>query len=113
MGTYLFLCVNWLGLHLNESFSSLRIEDFKHFLRMRIDPDSGDLHVYVIGVEQVPREWEADPAWDPLLFSAVPGTPLPPSSKWVTPSRWKPKGSQKESNAHLVDYFVVPRITRI
>ena len=108
MGSYLFLSINYLGLHLNESFSSLRIEDYKHFLRMRIDPDSGDLHVYVIGLELVPKDWEQDPAWDPLLFEAVPGSSLPPSSKWVTPSRWRPKSPAKEDPV-LVDYFVVPR----
>ena len=106
MGSYLFLSINYLGLHLNESFSSLRIEDYKHFLRMRIDPESKDLHVYVIGVEHVSKDWEQDKAWEPLLFSEVPETPLPPSSKWVTPSCWR--GSKAEEPL-LVDYFVVPR----
>lgn len=108
MGSYLFLSINYLGLHLNESFSSLRIEDYKHFLRMRIDPESKDLHVYVIGIEHVSKDWEQDKAWEPLLFGAVPDTPLPPSSKWVTPSRWR--ASKGDDKPVLVDYFVVPRL---
>jgi hypothetical protein len=110
MGTYLFVCINWLGLHMNEAFSSLRIEDFKHFLRMFIDPVTEDLHVYVVGQEQVPKHWEEDPSWDPFLFKAADQT-LPPSSKWVSPSRWRPIVSTVSTNQEpsLVDYFVLPK----
>ena len=107
MGTYLFVNINYLGLHLNEAFSSLRIEDYKNFLRMYIDPATEDLHVYVVGIDQVARHWEEDPAWDPKLFAAA-KQPVPPSGKWVTPSRWRPKGPYSEPT--LVDYFVVPKI---
>jgi hypothetical protein len=108
MGTYLFLCINWLGVHMNEAFSSLRIEDYKHFLRMYIDPVSENLHVYVVGLDHVPKHWEEDPAWDPNLFKAA-GQPLPPSSKWVSPSRWRPSSAGSYSEPTLVDYFVVPK----
>ena len=104
MGCYLLVNVNWLGLHFNEAFSSLRIEDYKNFVRMHIDAD-GDLHCYVVGLDRVPRDWEQDPAWDPSLFGAL-GQPTPPSHRWVTPSRWRPKGSQ-HSEPTLVDYFIV------
>lgn len=104
MGTYLFVNVNYLGLHLNEAFSSLRIKDYKHFLRMFIDPTTEDLHIYVVGIEKVPKHFEEDPAWDPKLFGTE---PLPPSSKWVNPSRWR---SRDSVNPVLVDYFVLPKI---
>jgi hypothetical protein len=106
MGTYLFLCINWLGVHMNEAFSSLRIEDYKHVLRMYIDPLTENLHVYVVGLENVAKHWEEDPAWDPTLFKAA-GQPVPPSSRWVSPSRWRPTGNYSEPS--LVDYFVVPK----
>jgi hypothetical protein len=112
MGTYLFVCINWLGVHMNEAFSSLRIEDYKHFLRMYIDPTSEDLHIYVVGLEHVPKHWEEDPAWEPNLFAAA-GQPLPPSNKWVSPSRWRPCVSATTStnqDSTLVDYFVVPKL---
>lgn len=106
MGIYLFVNINYLGLHLNEAFSSLRIQDHKHFLRMHVDEDTEDLKVYVIGVDRVPRHWEEDPQWDPLLFKNG-KVPLPPSAKWVTPSRWRPTKTYSEPT--LVDYFVVPK----
>jgi hypothetical protein len=107
MGTYLFLSVNWLGCHMNEAFSSLRIEDYKHFIRMFIDPVTENLHVYVVGVDTVPKHWEEDPAWDVNLFKAA-GQPLPPSARWVSPSRWRPTGNNY-SDPTLVDYFVIPK----
>jgi hypothetical protein len=107
-GTYLLMGLNWFGLHLNEGFSSLRIEDYKNFLRMRICPNTGNLHVYVIGTDIVPKQWEADPAWDPRLFAAANQT-IPASHRWVTPSKWRPKGVVNNTEPKLVDYFVVPK----
>ena len=104
MGVYLLVNLNWFGLHMNEAFSSLRIEDYKNFIRMHIDKDTGDLHCYVVGIDKVPREWEEDPSWDPTLFK---GQQIPPSWRWVTPSKWKPKGNASEPS--LVDYFIVRR----
>ena len=106
-GCYLLVSLNWFGLHMNEAFSSLRIEDYKHFMRMHIEPVSGDLHCYVIGIDKVPKQWEEDPAWDPTLFATV-GQTVPASSRWVTPSKWRPRGSN-HSDPSLVDYFIVRR----
>lgn len=53
-GCYLWLALNVLGIHWNEAFSSLRIKDFKNFLRIRIGRD-GALEVYPIGLTKVPR----------------------------------------------------------
>ena len=53
-GTYLLIALNGFGLHWNEAFSSLRIEDYKGFLRLRIDR-YGNLIVYPIAVKRVPR----------------------------------------------------------
>lgn len=67
-GVYLLISLNYLGQHCTEAFSSLRIHDYKHFLRMWISPDTGDLHVFVIGIDHVARHWEADPYWDGKLL---------------------------------------------
>ena len=56
VGGYLLISLNLLGEHSNEAFSSLRIADYKNFLRMKIDPE-GRLSIYPIGVERVPRKW--------------------------------------------------------
>jgi len=44
--------------HSNEAFSSLRIPDYKNFLRLHIER-AGGLTIYPIGIEQVPRVWTA------------------------------------------------------
>jgi len=53
-GTYLLIALNGFGFHWNEAFSSLRIEDYKGFLRLKID-QRGNLTVYPIVVERVPH----------------------------------------------------------
>jgi hypothetical protein len=58
LGVYLFVSIRILGRHGNEAFSSLRIADYKHWLRLRIDA-SGVLTIYAIALDRVPRRWEA------------------------------------------------------
>jgi hypothetical protein len=53
-GAYLLIALNGFGLHWNEAFSSLRIEDYKGFLRLKID-QRGNLTVYPIAIARVPR----------------------------------------------------------
>jgi hypothetical protein len=56
MGVYLWASLNLFGRHQNEAFSSLRIADYKSFLRMHIDRD-GVLTIYAIGIARIPRVW--------------------------------------------------------
>jgi len=70
MGAYLLISVNFFGRHGNEAFSSLRIEDYKNFVRLHIGPD-GDLVLYPIGIDRVPRRWRrtdgvGKPEWLPV-----------------------------------------------
>ena len=58
MGLYLLISVNGFGRHANEAFSSLRVADWKSFLRLHID-DRGGLTIYPIGLRRVPRRWRA------------------------------------------------------
>ncbi len=57
MGLYLLISVNGFGRHSNEAFSSLKIEDWKHFLRLKIDTD-GTLTLFAVGLRRVPRKWK-------------------------------------------------------
>jgi hypothetical protein len=59
MGLYLLVSLNGFGQHPNEAFSSLQIPDWKHFLRLRIDPQ-GSLTIYPVGIRKVAR-WPALP----------------------------------------------------
>ena len=56
-GMYLLISLNGFRRHANEAFSSLRIEDYKNFIRMRFDPD-GTLTIFPIGIEKVARKWK-------------------------------------------------------
>ena len=58
LGVYLFVSIRIVGRHSNEAFSSLRIQDFKQWLRLRIDA-SGALTIYAIAIDRVPRRWRA------------------------------------------------------
>ena len=60
MGLYLLISLNGFGRHSNEAFSALRIEDFKHFVRLRITAE-GDLRIFPFGIERVPRHWKPVP----------------------------------------------------
>lgn len=55
-----YLAISCLfGRHCDEAFSSIRVEGYKHFLRMKIEPDK--LTIYPIGLKSVPsrRSWRA------------------------------------------------------
>jgi hypothetical protein len=56
LGVYLFASIRLFGRHGNEAFSSLRIADHKHWLRLRIDT-AGVLTIYAIAIDRVPRRW--------------------------------------------------------
>ena len=57
LGLYLFISIRVFKRHGNEAFSSLRIQDYKQWLRMRIAPD-GSLTIFAIGLDRVPRRWK-------------------------------------------------------
>lgn len=56
MGLYLYLTNRFLGIHIDESSSSLRSEDYKNFIRMHISSEG--LTVYPIGIKTVTKNWK-------------------------------------------------------
>jgi hypothetical protein len=56
-GLYLLISLNLFGRHYNEAFSTITVEDWKSFLRLKIDA-SGDLFIYPVGIRRVPRKWK-------------------------------------------------------
>jgi hypothetical protein len=58
LGIYLFASIRVFGRHGNEAFSSLRIADYKHWLRLRVDA-TGLLTIYAIAIDRVPRRWRS------------------------------------------------------
>jgi len=55
---YFYMAFLFFRLHWNEAYCSIADEGHKNFLRMRVTP-AGDLDVYAIGLETVPRQWIA------------------------------------------------------
>jgi len=58
LGFYLFISIRLFHRHSTEAFSSLRIQDFKEWVRLKIDA-SGVLTIYAIAIDRVPRRWKA------------------------------------------------------
>jgi len=58
LGLYLFVSIRVFGRHSTEAFSALRIQDFKQWVRLKIDA-AGNLTLYSIGIDRVPRKWRS------------------------------------------------------
>jgi hypothetical protein len=69
LGLYLFVSIRLFGRHSNEAFSALRIQDYKQWLRLRIDP-MGKLTIYAIGIDRVPRRWRRETRGGESTFAA-------------------------------------------
>ncbi|KAL0017336.1 hypothetical protein SO802_004405 [Lithocarpus litseifolius] len=104
-GSYLYICINWLHIHFDEAFSSLRIANYKAFTRFHIKSD-GDLEVFTLAVDKVPKEWKLDPDWEaeskePWQFSHL--------NKF--PSKWSAAATHQDPlhTVRIVDQFVIQR----
>ncbi|GBG67636.1 hypothetical protein CBR_g765 [Chara braunii] len=108
MGCYLYICINWLHVHFDEAFSSLRIAHFKSFIRGHITPD-GHLEIFVLAVDKVPRDWSIDPKW----FEEQESSPGVMPHKLSYPSKWIPApgycNGDSQCNVRIVDHFVVDK----
>jgi hypothetical protein len=65
IGLYLLVSISLFGRHNNEAFSALRVQDYKQWLRLRIDA-AGRLTVWSLALDKVPRRWRADVAGRPV-----------------------------------------------
>jgi hypothetical protein len=65
IGLYLLVSISLFGRHGNEAFSSLRVQDYKQWLRLRVDP-AGGLTVWSMAIDRVPRRWRADKDGSPV-----------------------------------------------
>lgn len=54
-------CMAWWGRLYNNAFSPLACEDYKGFLRFRLDGE-GTLTGYFMGCDSVPKQWQRNPA---------------------------------------------------
>jgi hypothetical protein len=79
-GLYLLVSLNVFGRHSEEAFSSLRIQDYKNFLRLHIASD-GTLSIYAIKLPRVPRRWRTPRAdgRERTASRLIPDEPLEPA----------------------------------
>ncbi|KAL5198031.1 hypothetical protein ABZP36_001543 [Zizania latifolia] len=103
-GSYLYICINWFHIHFDEAFSSLRIANYKAFTRFHIKKN-GDLEVFTLAVDKVPKEWMLDPDWD-----MEPKEPFQMSYSRKFPSKWRAASGPDPTNAmRVIDRFVIPQ----
>jgi hypothetical protein len=69
LGLYLLISMAVFGRHANEAYSSLRIQDFKQWLRLRIDRE-GVLTGWCFAIDRVPRRWRDDASGRPQADDA-------------------------------------------
>ncbi|KAJ7958130.1 Calcineurin-like metallo-phosphoesterase superfamily protein [Quillaja saponaria] len=102
-GSYLYICINWFHMHFDEAFSSLRIANYKSFTRFHINSD-GDLEVFTLAVDKVPKEWKLDPDWDVEVKQ-----PQQLSHLRRFPSKWSAAASQQDPvhTVKIIDHFVI------
>lgn len=95
-GGYLYMATNWFHIHWNEGFSSLKIPDYKSFLRFRITAD-GDLEMFCIGLRRVPRSWIPNPKWSFRSFVDRAGGGV--SAAREAQQSWTPQPSEGSTGA--------------
>ncbi|XP_058089774.1 uncharacterized protein LOC131236542 [Magnolia sinica] len=102
-GSYLYICINWFHIHFDEAFSSLRIANYKAFTRFHITK-GGDLEVFTLAVDKVPKEWVLDPDWD-----SEPRQAQQQSHRRRFPSKWSAAAAYQDplSTVRIVDHFVI------
>jgi hypothetical protein len=69
LGLYLLISMSVFGRHANEAYSALRIQDFKQWLRLRIDRE-GVLTGWCFAIDRVPRRWHDDQSGRPAADDA-------------------------------------------
>ncbi|XP_021612317.1 uncharacterized protein LOC110614932 isoform X2 [Manihot esculenta] len=97
------ICKNGIQSLSRGAFSSLRIANYKAFTRFHINKD-GDLEVFTLAVDKIPKEWKLDSKWDTELKQ-----PQQMSHHRLFPSKWRAATSQQDplNTVKIVDHFVI------
>ena len=70
MGVYFIIANLGFKVHDNEAFSSLRVQDYKNLLRVKITKD--ELTVYVVRIKKVAKSWRDKTSADKTVSDLVP-----------------------------------------
>ncbi|AIN97955.1 hypothetical protein LPMP_204610 [Leishmania panamensis] len=89
IGSYLMCCVTLFDCLYDAAYSAFQIEEYKHFVRFRLDVATRELHAYVVALRHVPKSW----TWDSTYQAELKGDAVraaPPHLR-AHPSRWHGK----------------------
>jgi hypothetical protein len=120
VGAFLLFSVHVTDTAYDPAHSAFQIEDFKHFLRFRLDRNTRELHCYVIGVDRVPKQWVRDPNCTRHHTASSKKSTAPSTNTDAvphlqpTPSIWKPNdelwrvpGERRHTSPRLIEEFTV------
>ena len=62
-GVFLLITCRWFDMNHNDAFSAMRLDCYRHFLRLRIKEN--EVTIFPIGLDEVPKrnEWRINPNW--------------------------------------------------
>ena len=107
-GTWLALSLNVFNCQYDEGFSSLRMEHWKNFLKFNVG-SNGDLEIFTIGLQRVPKSWKKDPHWGGNCnnLNGKEATSTAPSWSLSTPSKWIPRRNTKKFLPEVIDHVKI------
>ncbi|KPI84954.1 hypothetical protein ABL78_5997 [Leptomonas seymouri] len=109
IGTFLMVSVTSFDYMYDGTYSAFQIEDYKHFIRFRLDAKTRELHAYVVAVQKPAKVYELDREFLSSLTEAGLEEHRPPHLK-RQPSRWAPMQNQrrrKKPMTELLEHFTV------
>lgn len=62
-GIFLLITCRWFNMNHNDAFSAMRLDCFRHFMRLRIKGD--EVTIFPIGLDRIPKrkEWRINTNW--------------------------------------------------
>ncbi|KAK7202193.1 Metallo-dependent phosphatase-like domain-containing protein [Novymonas esmeraldas] len=109
IGTFLLFSVTTFDYMYDGTYSAFQMEEYKHFLRFRLDAATRELHGYVVAVKTPPKVYRLDRGYLWSLRGAGLEEHRPPHLK-QHPSRWGPAISDERGRrppAEILEHFTV------
>ncbi|KAG5480349.1 hypothetical protein LSCM4_06115 [Leishmania orientalis] len=109
IGTFLLFSVTTFDYMYNAAYSAFQMEEYKHFLRFRLDAETRELHAYVVAVQEPSKVYQLDRAYLRSLVGPGLEEHRPPHLK-QHPSRWGPVPSdarRKRPMTEVLEHFTV------
>ncbi|CBZ26610.1 conserved hypothetical protein [Leishmania mexicana MHOM/GT/2001/U1103] len=109
IGTFLLFSVTTFDYMYNPTYSAFQMEEYKHFVRFRLDAATRELHAYVVAVQKPSKVYQLDRGYLWSLTSPCLEEHRPPHLK-QHPSRWEPVLSDarcKRPMTEVLEHFTV------